>query len=272
MNGLRGPRTHRLGCVVVVIPTYNERRSLPSLLDRLAAVDLGVEVLVVDDGSPDGTGAYADERASRTAWLHVLHRTAKEGLGAAYLAGFAWSLEHGADVVVEMDADGSHQPEQLHRLLDALEDADVVIGSRYVPGGSVEDWALGRRLLSRGGNLYIRAALGVPLRDSTAGYRAFRKGALEAISLEDVESLGYVFQADLARRALQRGLRVVEVPITFVERSEGESKMSGDVAWESLRLVTRWGAASRLEALRGLAGRARRRLRRAGSSGSSAAS
>ena len=249
------------GRVVVVVPTYDERASLPVLLDRIAAVGLGVEVLVVDDSSPDGTGAYAEDRARADAWLHVLHRTSKDGLGAAYLAGFAWALEHGADVVVEMDADGSHQPEQLHRLLEALEHADVVIGSRYVPGGSVEDWALSRRLLSRGGNLYIRAALGVPVRDSTAGYRAFRRHALESISLEDVESLGYVFQADLARRAVERGLRVVEVPITFVERSQGESKMSPDIAWESLRLVTRWGVRSRAEALRRSARRARARVR-----------
>ena len=248
--------------VVVVIPTYNERESLPLLLDRIDALDLGIEVLVVDDSSPDGTGAYADERAATDAWVHVLHRTEKEGLGGAYLAGFAWALDLGADVIVEMDADGSHQPEQLHRLLDALEHADVVIGSRYVPGGAVEDWALSRRLLSRGGNLYIRAALGVPLRDSTAGYRAFRRHALEAISLEDVQSHGYVFQADLARRAIARGMRVVEVPITFVERSHGESKMSPDIAWESLRLVTRWGVRARATAARRSARRAAERVRR----------
>ncbi|QWC85047.1 polyprenol monophosphomannose synthase [Nocardioidaceae bacterium] len=249
------------GSVVVVVPTYDERESLPPLLDRIEALELAVEVLVVDDGSPDGTGEYADQRAARTPWLHVLHRTTKEGLGAAYLHGFAWALRHGADVVVEMDADGSHQPEQLVRLLAALEHADVVIGSRYVPGGSVEDWPLSRRLLSRGGNLYIRAALGVPLRDSTAGFRAFRRTALETISLEDVESHGYVFQADLARRAIARGLRVVEVPITFVERTRGESKMTADVAWESLRLVTRWGVRARASEAEDRARRAWRRVR-----------
>ena len=231
--------------MIVVIPTYNEAENIRLILDRLRAAQPAFDALVVDDGSPDGTGQIAEEYAARDAAVCVLHRTTKEGLGAAYLEGFAWALSHGYDVIGEMDADGSHQPEQLHRLLDALAGADLVIGSRYVPGGSVVNWPLRRKWLSKGGNTYIRALLGVKIRDVTAGYRLFHRDTLLAIDLPSVESTGYVFQADLAYRTLQAGLTVREVPIEFIERERGKSKMSADVATESLRLITEWGVAQR---------------------------
>ena len=229
----------------MVIPTYNEAANLAWILNRLRRAEPDVEVLVVDDNSPDGTGTLADELAATDPHVHVLHRTVKNGLGAAYLEGFAWALQHGYDVIGEMDADGSHQPEQLHRLLRALQGADLVIGSRYVRGGSVVNWPLSRQALSRGGNLYVRMLLGISIRDATAGFRVFRRETLEKIDLASVESAGYVFQTDLAARTLRAGLRVVEVPIEFVERVRGASKMSGAVASESLKLVTRWGLRER---------------------------
>lgn len=234
-----------LGRVVMVIPTYNEAANLGWVVGRLRRAEPGVEVLVVDDNSPDGTGALADELAAGDERVHVLHRTSKEGLGAAYLAGFGWALEQGFDVIGEMDADGSHQPEELGRLLVALRDADLVIGSRYVPGGSVVNWPVSRQLLSRGGNFYVRTLLGIGIRDATAGFRVFRRQTLEKVELGSVESAGYVFQTDLATRTLRAGLVVREVPIEFVERVRGASKMSGAVAAESLRLVTRWGLRER---------------------------
>ena len=236
-----------LGRVVMVVPTYNEAANLPWVVGRLRAAEPAVDVLVVDDNSPDGTGALADELAAADPAVHVLHRAGKGGLGAAYLAGFAWALEAGYDVVGEMDADGSHQPEQLHRLLEALLDADLVIGSRWVPGGSVVNWPLRREALSRGGNLYVRLLLGIGIRDATAGFRVFRRSALEKIDLASVESTGYVFQTDLVTRCLRAGLTVREVPIEFVERVRGDSKMSGAVATESLRRITRWGLRERRE-------------------------
>jgi dolichol-phosphate mannosyltransferase len=239
-----------LGRVVVVVPTYDEVLNLEPLVRRLRAAQPDVDVLVVDDGSPDGTGALADRLAAADDAVTVLHRTAKEGLGAAYLHGFGVALDRGYDVVGEMDADGSHQPEQLQDLLDALHGADLVIGSRWVPGGSVVNWPLSRQLLSRGGNLYTRLLLGMPLRDATAGFRLFRRSTLEAVHLPDVDSQGYVFQADLAHRTLRAGLRVVEVPIEFVERERGESKMSPAVAVESLRRITRWGVDERRQQVR----------------------
>ncbi|WP_026146051.1 polyprenol monophosphomannose synthase, partial [Nocardioides sp. Iso805N] len=205
----------------MVVPTYNEAANLGWVVGRLRRAEPGVEVLVVDDGSPDGTGALADELAAGDERVHVLHRTSKEGLGAAYLAGFGWALEQGFDVIGEMDADGSHQPEELGRLLVALRDADLVIGSRYVPGGSVVNWPLSRQVLSRGGNLYVRLLLGIGIRDATAGFRLFRRATLEKVDLGSVESAGYVFQTDLATRTLRAGLVVREVPIEFVERVRG---------------------------------------------------
>jgi len=229
----------------MVVPTFNEAGNIAWIVDRLRRARPGVDVLVVDDNSPDGTGRVADDLAAADPRVHVLHRTAKGGLGAAYLAGFAWALEHGYDVVGEMDADGSHQPEQLHRLLDGLLDADLVIGSRWVPGGSVVNWPLTRELLSRGGNLYVRLLLGIKVRDATAGYRVYRRETLEKLDLASVRSTGYVFQTDLVARCLRAGLTVREVPIEFVERVRGDSKMSGAVAVESLKRITLWGLRER---------------------------
>ncbi len=212
--------------IVIVIPTYNERDNLAWIVERVRTALPVADVLVVDDGSPDGTGRLADELAAADGQVSVLHRTAKAGLGAAYLAGFEVVLEQGYDVIGEMDADGSHQPEQLPRLLAALADADLVLGSRWVPGGSVVNWPAYRRALSVGGNAYARALLGIPVRDVTGGYRLFRRGTLERIDLAAVQSVGYCFQTDLVWRTVQAGLRVVEVPIQFVERVRGESKMN----------------------------------------------
>ncbi|MBS43513.1 MAG: dolichol-phosphate mannosyltransferase [Nocardioides sp.] len=231
--------------VVMVVPTYNEVDNLAWVVGRLHAACPGVDVLVVDDASPDGTGTVADALAAADPRVHVLHRRAKGGLGAAYLAGFAWALSRDYDVVGEMDADGSHQPEQLPLLLAALPDADLVIGSRWVPGGTVVNWPLHREAVSRGGNLYVRLLLGIGVRDATAGFRLFRRSTLEAVDLGSVRSTGYVFQTDLVARTLAAGLRVQEVPIEFVERVRGASKMSGSVAVESLLRVTRWGLAQR---------------------------
>ena len=234
-----------LSRVLMVVPTYNERDNLEWIVARVRAAAPQVDVLVVDDGSPDGTGEVADKLAADDPQVTVLHRDEKAGLGAAYLHGFRVALERGYDVVGEMDADGSHQPEQLSALLDALRHADLVIGSRWVRGGSVVNWPLSRKVLSVGGNLYARLLLGIPLRDVTAGYRLFRRTTLEAIDLRSVESAGYIFQTDLAFRTLRAGLRVVEVPIEFVERVRGESKMSPDVAVESLKRITTWGLRER---------------------------
>lgn len=246
----RGDRVAPLGRVVVVIPTYNEAGNIAWIVGRLRRARPEVDVLVVDDNSPDGTGAIADDIAARDPQVHVLHRTAKDGLGAAYLAGFGWALDAGYDVVGEMDADGSHQPEQLHRLLDALRSADLVIGSRWVPGGSVVNWPRRREALSRSGNLYVRVLLGIDVRDATAGFRVFRRAALEKIDLASVRSTGYVFQTDLVTRCLRAGLIVREVPVEFIERVRGESKMSGQVALESLKRITLWGLRERWEQVR----------------------
>ncbi|HEY9563435.1 MAG TPA: polyprenol monophosphomannose synthase [Nocardioides sp.] len=239
-----------LGRVVMVIPTYNEALNIEWIVGRLRAAQPGVDVMIVDDNSPDGTGDLADKLVLDDAQVSVLHRTAKDGLGAAYLHGFRVALDAGYDVIGEMDADGSHQPEQLHRLLDRLATADLVIGSRWIPGGSVVNWPRSREFLSRGGNLYVRLLLGVRIKDATAGYRVFRRSTLEAISIDTVESAGYIFQTDMAWRTLQAGLRVAEVPIEFIERERGDSKMSGAVASESLKMVTRWGLRERLNRIR----------------------
>ncbi|QZY27687.1 polyprenol monophosphomannose synthase [Nocardioides coralli] len=240
---------------VMVVPTFNERDNLAWIVGRLHAAHPDVDVLVVDDNSPDGTGAEADRMAAADDRVHVLHRAGKSGLGAAYLHGFSWALDAGYDVIGEMDADGSHQPEQLDRLRSALDDADLVIGSRWVPGGSVVNWPLHRRALSRGGNLYVRWLLGIGVRDATAGYRLFRRQTLEKLDLATVRSTGYVFQTDLATRTLRAGLTVREVPIEFVERVRGDSKMSGAVAVESLRRITVWGLRERWAQLGRLWGR-----------------
>ncbi len=234
------------GRALVVIPTYDEIESLPVVVSGVRTAAPNVDILVADDNSPDGTGALADQLAASDDHVHVLHRPGKQGLGAAYLAGFAWGMERGYDVLVEMDADGSHRPEDLPRLLAALSDADLVIGSRWVDGGEVENWPRSRELLSRGGNSYTRLLLGMPVHDATAGFRAFRRSTLEAIELDTVESQGYCFQVDLTRRVVAQGLRVTEVPITFVERRLGASKMNRAIVGEALWRVTVWGVQSRL--------------------------
>lgn len=238
--------------VLTIIPTYNEIESLPITLGRLRESNPEVDVLVVDDGSPDGTGAWADERSAADAKVHVLHRAEKNGLGGAYLAGFAWGLERGFDVLVEMDADGSHQPEQLPRLLDAIHGADLVIGSRRVPGGKMVNWPAHRKLISMCGSLYPRIMLGLDLTDITAGYRAYRAQVLREMDLGAVQSKGYGFQVDMTFRTARLGKRIVEVPITFVEREFGESKMSGNIITEAVTNVTKWGLQARWEKLRQL--------------------
>jgi dolichol-phosphate mannosyltransferase len=236
-----------VGRVLVIIPTYQERENLPSIVSRTRAAVPGAHILVADDNSPDGTGKIADELAGCDDHVHVLHRAAKEGLGAAYVDGFGWALAAGYDVVVEMDADGSHSPEQLPDLLAALATADVVLGSRWVEGGQVLNWPRSRQLLSRGGNAYARILLGIPLRDVTGGYRAYRAKVLRAFDLATVRSQGYCFQVDLALRCWRHGFRVVEVPITFVERQLGASKMSRAIVAEALWRVTLWGVKGRLQ-------------------------
>ncbi|MDX6323878.1 MAG: dolichol-phosphate mannosyltransferase [Nocardioidaceae bacterium] len=251
--GPRGPEPEDAvpGRMVVVVPTYNEALNLEGVVGRLLRAVPSADVLVVDDASPDGTGDLADRLADREPRVRVLHRAGKTGLGAAYLDGFAVALAREYDVVGEMDADGSHQPEQLPRLIAALPDADLVIGSRWVPGGSVVNWSRFRKALSVGGNLYARTLLGIPVHDVTAGFRLFRASTLQRIGLDAVESVGYCFQTDLTLRTVRAGLRVREVPIEFVEREQGESKMDRAVAWESLRRITTWGLAERRDQIRG---------------------
>lgn len=247
-----------VGQVLVVIPTYNEADNVRIIVDRVRRAVPEADVLIADDNSPDGTGAIADELAAADPQIHVLHRPGKQGLGAAYIAGFGWAREHSYDAVVEMDADGSHAPEQLPRLLDAARDADVVLGSRWVRGGKVVNWPVHRLLLSRGGTLYTRMALGLPLKDATGGYRVYRLPVLDKIEVETVTSQGYCFQIELAWRSYRNGFRVVEVPITFAERERGNSKMSSAIVREALWRVTVWGAQSRRDALRtALGGRPR---------------
>ncbi len=243
-----------VGRVLVIIPTYNEAENIQIIADRLRRAVPGVDVLIADDNSPDGTGPIADELAAADPAIHVMHRAGKDGLGAAYLAGFAWAKDRDYDAVVEMDADGSHAPEELPRLLDALADADVVLGSRWVRGGTVVNWPMHRHLISRGGNLYVRLALRMPIKDATGGYRAYRLTALDKMDVETVASQGYCFQVDLAWRAYRSGFRVVEVPIRFAERERGASKMSSSIVREALWRVTVWGTQARWQGLRPGAG------------------
>ncbi|WP_328470496.1 polyprenol monophosphomannose synthase [Actinoplanes sp. NBC_00393] len=238
-----------VGRVLVIIPTYNESDNVRAITERTRKAVPDVDILVADDNSPDGTGAIADELALHDDHIFVLHRTGKEGLGAAYKAGFAWAKDKGYDAVVEMDADGSHAPEELSVILDALVDHDVVLGTRYIPGGSVHNWPIHRLLLSRGGNIYIRTALGMPFKDATGGYRAYRIGVLDEIDVATIASTGYSFQVEMAWRSYRQGFRMIEVPITFTEREHGVSKMSGNIFKEQLLRVTLWGAQARKESL-----------------------
>jgi dolichol-phosphate mannosyltransferase len=233
------------GRVLVIIPTYNESDNIGPIVARVREAVPQARMLIVDDNSPDGTGAVADRLAAADDHVHVLHRPGKGGLGAAYLAGFAWAGEHDYDVACEMDADGSHAPEQLHRLLDALAQADVVIGSRYVPHGTTVDWPARRQLISRVGNTYTRMVLGIPVADATGGYRAYRLPVLAKITKGWYPPQGYCFQIGLAWRAVCAGFQVTEVPITFAERQRGVSKMSGSIVWEALWRVTGWGVRDR---------------------------
>jgi dolichol-phosphate mannosyltransferase len=236
--------------VLVIIPTYNESANIELIVGRVRGAVAAAHILVVDDASPDGTGKIADALAEQDKHVHVLHRAGKSGLGGAYVAGFDWGLDASYQVLVEMDADGSHAPEELPKLLLALRDADLVLGSRWVPGGSVINWPKTREAISRGGNLYTRLALGIDLRDATGGFRAYRREVLDGIDYDAVISEGYCFQVDLAWRAMRAGYRVVEVPITFAERERGESKMSGKIVREALWRVTEWGAQHRARQVR----------------------
>ena len=239
---------------LVIIPTYNELDNLASIATRVLK-NPDVDLLVIDDNSPDGTGVLADELATHSTRVHVVHRAGKQGLGTAYCEAFEWGLENGYDVLVELDADGSHAPEQLHRLLERMRLADVVLGSRWVSGGSVVNWPLHRMALSRAGSLYARIALRLPFRDITGGYRAFSAEALHRIDLGAVSSEGYCFQIDMLRRAHAAGLQIEEVPITFVERTLGVSKMSSGIVVEAIVNVTLWAVRARasqiMEQLRG---------------------
>lgn len=236
---------------LVTVPTYNEADGIRELIDAVLANAPDADVLVVDDSSPDGTAALVAAHPTYGDRLHLLNRPAKAGLGAAYRGGFAWALSHGYDVVVQMDADLSHPPARLPALLAALDDADIAVGSRYVRGGGVEDWPLSRRLISWGGNVYVRLVLGLPTRDATAGFKAFRREALERIGATSSQSNGYCFQVENTWRAHRLGLRVVEVPITFRDRTRGESKMTGAIVREAmLRVLTwRWSELARGEIL-----------------------
>lgn len=236
---------------LVVLPTYNERDNLSDAITRIIASVPVADILVVDDNSPDGTGELADAHALDDARVHVLHRRSKEGLGAAYLAAFDWALDRGYTVVIQCDADGSHRPEELPRLLAALDSADVVVGSRWVRGGVVLNWPLSRRLLSRGGSLYARGMLGLEQHDITGGYRAFRSSALRRMGLDSITSQGYCYQIEMLWRAHRLGLRIAEVPITFADRTLGTSKMRSGIAIEALLRVTQWGLLSASRAVIG---------------------
>lgn len=232
--------------VVVIIPTYNERENLDQIVARLRSAVPAADILIADDNSPDGTGDIAEKLALADEQVHVMHRPGKQGLGAAYLAGFAWALDRGYDAIVEMDADGSHDPAELPSLLAALEDADLVVGSRWVRGGTVANWPKSREILSRGGNAYARIMLGLSVHDATGGFRAYRAATLHDIALHSVTSQGYCFQIDLTLRAMRAGKKISEVPITFTERTRGSSKMSRAIVAEALWRVTEWGIAGRL--------------------------
>jgi dolichol-phosphate mannosyltransferase len=241
-----GDKNAAKGRVVIVMPTYNERQNLEIIAGRVREAVPDADLLVVDDNSPDGTGDLADKLAEADPQVQVMHRAEKAGLGRAYVAGFSQALGDGYDLIVEMDADGSHRPEDLPRLLAAAAGADAVIGSRYVPGGTVVNWPKSRELLSRGANLYNRAMLGVRVRDATGGFRVYRAETLRKIDLNGIQSAGYCFQIDMTLRVLQSGLTITEVPITFVERERGASKMSNTVIIEAFTRVARWGIGARL--------------------------
>ena len=222
---------------LVCLPTYDERENIEAITSAILAATPEVDILVIDDNSPDGTGEIADAIAAREPRVHVLHRPGKQGLGKAYLAGFAWALARGYPLVLEMDADFSHNPAYLPRILEEARRADLVLGSRNVKGGGTVNWGLGRRMLSRGGSLYARTILGLPVRDLTGGFKCFRREVLEAIDLASVQCSGYAFQIELTYRAARKGFRVVEIPIVFEDRRVGKSKMSRRIVLEAIRKV-----------------------------------
>jgi dolichol-phosphate mannosyltransferase len=226
------------GKVLVIIPTYNEARNLPQILPQVLAQDPRIEVLVVDDGSPDGTGEMADEYSSREPRVHVLHREGKQGLGTAYRAGFRWALQHDYELVFEMDSDFSHDPKHLPMFLDAVRDADLVLGSRYLDGKvTVINWPMSRLMLSYGANIYARVVTGLRICDATGGFKCFRRRVLEAVELDAVHSNGYSFQIEMSFRAHRKGFRIKEIPIVFTDRTEGQSKMSGRIIREAIWMV-----------------------------------
>lgn len=256
---MTAPERPSIERVLVLVPTYNERENLPLIVTKIRAAVPEADILVLDDNSPDGTGALADEMAAADTHVQVLHRAGKEGLGKAYLAGFAWGMERGYDALIEIDADGSHPAEVLPAMLAAAEHADLVIGSRWMKGGSVVNWPKSREVLSRGANIYVRLALGTSIHDATAGFRVYRAATLQAIDVQSVESQGYGFQVDLTWRTLQAGRTIVEVPIRFVEREIGVSKMSGNIITEAFLSVAKWGAEHRAQQIGRLAGSLRGR-------------
>jgi len=222
---------------LVIVPTFNEKENLPLLVEAVFNIVPHVNILVVDDGSPDGTGQLADELAGRDSRIHVMHRTRKEGLGKAYVAGFDWALEHGYELIFEMDCDFSHRPEHLPDFLEAAKDADLVLGSRYIKGGGTENWGLSRKIISRGGNMYARAVLGLPYKDLTGGFKCFRRKVLETLDIHNLFSFGYCFQIELTYRAHNRGFKIAQVPIIFPDRTRGQSKMSGKIFKEAFFTV-----------------------------------
>ncbi len=223
--------------VLICMPTYNEKDNIRRITAAIFDVVPDVNILIIDDGSPDGTGDIADELASADERIHVLHRSEKAGLGPAYIAGFRWAIDRGYGYIFEMDADFSHQPKYLPGMIAALQEHDVAIGSRYVTGGGTENWGLIRKLISRGGGIYARTILGVKIQDLTAGFIGWRANVLEAIDLDTVEASGYVFQIEMKYRADQRGFKIIELPITFPDRTVGESKMSTSIAMEAITRV-----------------------------------
>ena len=256
LDGHRPP----ISSVLVLLPTYNELDNLPRIVTRIREAVPTADILIIDDNSPDGTGELADSFAERDERIHVLHRAGKEGLGKAYLAGFAWGLEREYDALIEIDADGSHPAEELPAMIAKTADADLVIGSRWMRGGSVVNWPKNREALSRGANVYVRAALGFHVRDATAGFRVYRAATLRAIDLDDVASAGYGFQIDLTWRTVQAGGVIVEHPIRYSEREIGVSKMSGNIINEAFLAVAGWALAHRTRQARSLGERLKKTL------------
>jgi dolichol-phosphate mannosyltransferase len=224
---------------LIIVPTYNERENLPLMAQKLLSLPVAVDLLVVDDNSPDGTGRIADELAAKHPQIYVLHRTEKNGLGRAYIAGFKWALEHGCEFIFEMDCDFSHDPDDIPAFLEAAKDADLVLGSRYIGGIRVINWPLGRLMLSRFAGKYVKLVTGMPFSDPTGGYKCFRRRALQAINLDAVRSNGYSFQIELTHKLWRQGFKIVEVPIIFTERTQGHSKMAGGIVNEAFWLVWR---------------------------------